>query len=146
MAGKFARKNIRSGVNGLSKHFYFRSFRTEIKLFGPASLKSCQVTGKTYISILINNYIIYINNHNYKNFLINYINLKKYFVNNLWKKLIYFYLSKAQKFYWRQLLSQALNKSCSHYIRKFQVLCLRIVSERVRDSTKAYRTTHKCSY
>ena len=38
------------------------------------------------------------------------------------------------------LLSQALNNSCSHYIKKFQVSCLRIVSERVRDSTKAYRT------
>ena len=41
---------------------------------------------------------------------------------------------------------QALNNSCSDYISKFQVLCLRIVSERVRDSTKAYRTIYKYSY
>ena len=32
-----------------------------------------------------------------------------------------------------------MNNSCSHYIRKFQVLCLRIVSERVLNLTKAYR-------
>ena len=41
---------------------------------------------------------------------------------NLWIKLIHFYLIKAQKLYSRYLLSQALNNSCSHYIRKFQVL------------------------
>ena len=34
---------------------------------------------------------------------------------------------------------QALNNSCSHYIREFQILCLKIVSEHVHDSTKAYR-------
>ena len=38
---------------------------------------------------------------------------------------------------------QALNNSCSHYIRKFLILCLRIVSERVRDSMKAYRPIYK---
>ena len=32
------------------------------------------------------------------------------------------------------------------HIRKFRILCLIIVSERVRDSTKANRTIYKCNY
>ena len=62
------------------------------------------------------------------------------------EKLIYFYSSKTQKLLLRHLLSQALNNSSSHCIRKFQVSCLRIVSERVRDWTKAYCNIYKCSY
>ena len=62
------------------------------------------------------------------------------------KKVDSFYLSRAPKLYLRHLLSQALNNPYSHYITNFQVLCLITVSERVRDSTKAYRTIYKCSY
>ena len=43
------------------------------------------------------------------------------------------------------VLSQALNNSFSHYIRKFQILCLNVISERVRDSKGAYRPIYKCS-
>ena len=43
--------------------------------------------------------------------------------------MIYFYLNKAQKLQLRHLLLQALNNSRSHYIRKFQVLCSRIVCD-----------------
>ena len=42
------------------------------------------------------------------------------------------------------VLSQVLKNSCSDYIRKFQVLWRSVVSERVRDSTKAYRPIYKC--
>ena len=64
-------------------------------------------------------------------------------MNNLFEKLIYFYLSKVQKLLSRHLLLQALDNSCKYHIRKFQVLCFRIVSERVRDSMTAYRPIHK---
>ena len=42
--------------------------------------------------------------------------------------LIYFYLSAA-KTSSGDTGPQALNNSCSHYIRKFQILCLSIVRE-----------------
>ena len=46
----------------------------------------------------------------------------------------------------KDTVPQALNNSYSHCIRKFQILSLSIVSERVRDSTKTYRPIYKCSY
>ena len=41
---------------------------------------------------------------------------------------------------------QVLNNSCTDYIRKFQVLCVIVGSERVRDLMKAYRPIYRCSY
>ena len=37
------------------------------------------------------------------------------------------------------VLSQALNNFCGHCIRKYQVLCLSVVSERMGDLTRVYR-------
>ena len=41
---------------------------------------------------------------------------------------------------------QALNNSCRHDIRKLQILCFSIVSERVCDSTEAYRPIYRVGH
>ena len=85
---------------------------------------------------------IYINNQNYNNWLIILI-----FKNILWKM----YEKSWFIFTWVRLKNsshdtgpQSLNNSCSHCIRKFQILCPSIVNERVRDSMKAYRSIYTC--
>ena len=72
--------------------------------------------------------------------MINYIN----FLNILWiiyEKSWFILTSVRLKNSSHDTGPQTLNNPCSHYIKNFQVLC-----ERVRDSTKAYRTIYKCSY
>ena len=61
-----------------------------------------------------------------------------YFMNNLCKKLSFF-TSGRLKIFNRDTgrFSQALNNYCGHYIRKFQILCLRIVSMRALNFDKS---------